>query len=140
HLPLLEAARSDTVLKQLAPRPAAALAGFVDLVDGLRREATRLAAADLATRIIERTRYAEHLAVATPQPTLRERRLANLRELTEWFQAMGKDGAVGDLAAQLALLGHADRDDAGNAMRLMTLHAAKGLEFRFVFIVGCEDG
>ncbi|MEO8159891.1 MAG: ATP-dependent helicase, partial [Arenimonas sp.] len=37
-------------------------------------------------------------------------------------------------------LGHADRGDPGNAVRLMSLHAAKGLEFRVVFIVGCEDG
>ena len=53
---------------------------------------------------------------------------------------MHKDGAAGDLAAQLALLSHGDRDDPGNAARLMTLHSAKGLEFRFVFIVGLEDG
>jgi ATP-dependent DNA helicase Rep len=48
--------------------------------------------------------------------------------------------SAGDLAAQLALLTHSDRDDPGNAVRLMTLHGAKGLEFRFVFIVGVEDG
>jgi ATP-dependent DNA helicase Rep len=54
---------------------------------------------------------------------------------------MSKDGGrTGDIAAQLALLSHADRDDPGNALRMMTLHSAKGLEFRFVFIVGCEDG
>ncbi len=48
--------------------------------------------------------------------------------------------SAGDLAAQLALLTHSDRDDPGNSVRLMTLHGAKGLEFRFVFIVGVEDG
>jgi len=54
---------------------------------------------------------------------------------------MQKGGnSAGDLAGQLALLSHADRDEPGNAVRMMTLHAAKGLEFRFVFIVGCEDG
>jgi ATP-dependent DNA helicase Rep len=54
---------------------------------------------------------------------------------------MQKGGnTAGDLASQLALLSHADRDEPGNAVRMMTLHAAKGLEFRFVFIVGCEDG
>ena len=72
---------------------------------------------------------------------MRERRLANLRELIDWFRAMGRDGGrTGDIAQQLALLSHADRDDPGNALRMMTLHSAKGLEFRFVFIVGCEDG
>ncbi|HET6631466.1 MAG TPA: UvrD-helicase domain-containing protein [Rhodanobacteraceae bacterium] len=137
---MLEAARSDSVLKALSPRPAAALAGFVELVETLRREAVHLPAAELVETVLKRTRYAEHLAAATPEPTLRERRLANLRELVDWFRAMGRDGASGDLAAQLALLGHADRDDPGNALRMMTLHSAKGLEFRFVFIVGCQDG
>ena len=46
----------------------------------------------------------------------------------------------GELAAALALLSHADKGDAGNQVRMMTLHSAKGLEFRFVFIIGVEDG
>jgi ATP-dependent DNA helicase Rep len=141
HLSMLEAARSDGVLKQLSARPAAALAGFVDLLDGLRRDAARLPAAELVEAVLARTRYAEQIAVQTPEPALRERRLGNLRELADWFRAMQKDGSGnGDLAAQLALLSHADRDDPGNALRMMTRHGAKGLEVRFVFIVGCEDG
>mgnify|MGYP006190422111 CR=1 FL=1 len=46
----------------------------------------------------------------------------------------------GAMAAQLALLSHADKGDAGNQVRLMSMHASKGLEFRYVFIVGVEDG
>src|SRR5690606_40925757 len=41
---------------------------------------------------------------------------------------------------QLALLTHADRDEGGNQVRLMSLHAAKGLEFRCVFVVGVSEG
>jgi ATP-dependent DNA helicase Rep len=72
-----------------------------------------------------------------------ERRLANVAELVEWLKESSRKASgdgVGDLAAQLAILAHADRDDPGNAVRLMTLHSAKGLEFRQVFIIGCEDG
>ncbi|MBA2237838.1 MAG: ATP-binding domain-containing protein, partial [Lysobacter sp.] len=63
----------------------------------------------------------------------------NLDELADWFDG-AKNSGPGELAASLALLSHADKGDAGNQVRLMSLHGAKGLEFRYVFIVGVEDG
>ncbi|MBB3226310.1 ATP-dependent DNA helicase Rep [Luteibacter sp. Sphag1AF] len=138
---LLEAARSDAVLKTIAPRSASALASFSRLMDELRSASIHQTAADLVDTVLDRTGYAAQIAATVADPTLRDRKLGNLRELSDWFRAMGKDGGrTGDLTAQLALLSHADRDDPGNALRMMTLHSAKGLEFRFVFIVGCEDG
>ncbi|HSX62805.1 MAG TPA: UvrD-helicase domain-containing protein [Tahibacter sp.] len=141
HASLLEAAQSDGVLRQLAPRSASSLAGFADLIASLRAQSRQVSAADLVEELIRRTRYAEHLVAEIKDPAARQRRLDNLTELAEWFRAMQKSAtSAGDLAAQLALLTHSDRDDPGNSVRLMTLHGAKGLEFRFVFIVGVEDG
>ena len=141
HSSLLDATHSDSVLRQLTPRPAAALAGFASLLDELRSASLHQSAADLVETILQRTRYAAQIVASTSDAALRERRLGNLKELADWFRAMQKHGgSTGDLASQLALLSHADRDDPGNAVRMMTLHAAKGLEFRFVFIVGCEEG
>ncbi len=140
HLSLLRAAQTDSVLGQIAARSASSLLGFATLVRELAAKAERMPAADLVDELIRRIGYAEHIAAQVKEPALRARRLENLKELSEWFRAMQKDGAAGDLAAQLALLSHGDRDDPGNAARLMTLHSAKGLEFRFVFLVGLEDG
>jgi len=141
HGSLLDAARSDSVLRQLTPRPAAALAAFASLLDELRSASLHQSAADLVETILQRTHYAAQIIASTSDAALRERRLGNLKELADWFRAMQKHGAsANDLTSQLALLSHTDRDDPGNAVRMMTLHAAKGLEFRFVFIVGCEDG
>lgn len=141
HASLLEAAQSGGVLKQLAPRSASSLAGFADLITGLRARSRELPAAELVDELVRRTRYAEHLTAEIKDPAARQRRLDNLTELADWFRAMQKGASTaGDLAAQLALLTHSDRDDPGDAVRLMTLHGAKGLEFRFVFIVGVEDG
>jgi ATP-dependent DNA helicase Rep len=141
HLSMLHAAHSPAALQQLAARPAAALAGFINLIEVLTQAARHAKAAELVDETLKRTRYAEHLAHATKNPVLQERRLDNVRELVGWFRAMDAGKArAGDLAAQLALLNHADRDDGGDAVRMMTLHAAKGLEFRCVHIVGCEDG
>jgi ATP-dependent DNA helicase Rep len=102
--------------------------------------AERIAAADLVEELSARINYADHVSSQVKEPVIRERRLANLAELSAWLRAMQKEGAAGDLAAQLALLGQGDRDEPGNAVRLMTLHSAKGLEFRFVTIVGMEEG
>lgn len=140
HVSMLRAAQNDAVLAELAARPASALAGFVTLVRELARSAERKTAADLVDELMERVGYAAHVAAQYKEPGLRARRLENLNELAEWFRAMQKEGSAGDLAAQLALLTHGDRDDPGNAVRLMTLHSAKGLEFRYVFIVGVEEG
>jgi ATP-dependent DNA helicase Rep len=139
HVSLLRAAQSDAVLGQLAGRAASSLVGFTDLIGELAGKAERMPAAELVGELVRRIGYAEHIATQVKEPTLRERRLENLNELSEWFRAMQKDGAAGDLAAQLALLSHGDRDDPGNSARLMTLHSAKGLEFRFVFLVGLDD-
>ncbi|TAN04399.1 MAG: ATP-dependent DNA helicase Rep [Rhodanobacteraceae bacterium] len=141
HSSMLRAARGPSVLRQLSTRPAAALAGFVELIGALAQHAKHARAADLVEEILRRTHYAEHLAQASRDPALQERRLGNVRELMDWFRAMDSGRTrAGDLAAQLALLNHADRDDGGDAVRMMTLHSAKGLEFRSVHIVGCEDG
>jgi ATP-dependent DNA helicase Rep len=146
HSSLLDAARSDSVLRQLTPRPAAALAAFASLLDEFRSASLHQGAADLVETILQRTGYAAQIATSTTDAIVRERKLGNLKELADWFRAMQRNSntaggnSAGDLASQLALLSHADRDDPGNAVRMMTLHAAKGLEFRFVFIVGCEDG
>jgi len=141
HSSMLRATNSDSVLKQLAARSASALAGFASLMHELESASRSMSAADLVDEVIRRTHYLTHLEAETRDQAVRNRRIENLRELAEWFRAMQRnDSRVGDLAAQLALLTYADREDAGNAVRLMTLHSAKGLEFRFVNIVGVEEG
>jgi ATP-dependent DNA helicase Rep len=141
HASLLRTAQNPAVRHTLASRQAAALTGFGTLIEVLTGEARHAKAADLVEAVLHRTRYAEHLAHGSRDAALNTRRLGNVRELTDWFRAMDHGKArAGDLAAQLALLTHADRDDDGDAVRMMTLHAAKGLEFRCVHIVGCEDG
>lgn len=141
HLSLLRAARSDAVLKQLPVRPASSLHGFIALIDAMHAESKHLRAAELVEELLRRSGYVQHLSQQSKDPALGDRKLGNVKELIDWFRAMDSGRArASDLTAQLALLSHADRDDGGDAVRLMTLHAAKGLEFRCVHIVGVEDG
>ncbi|MDN5925204.1 MAG: UvrD-helicase domain-containing protein, partial [Xanthomonadales bacterium] len=73
HISMLDASRSDAVLKQLAPRQASALVGFIGLLDQLHSDATKLPAAELVDELLRRTGYAGYLVAQTPDQTLRER-------------------------------------------------------------------
>ena len=139
HLGLVKAAERPDVLGQLPARSANALDGFMRQIASLRRAANTLSAGDLCRKLVEESGQKAALRAQCKDDALYERRRGNVEELAQWFDAAGK-GAAGELVAQLALLTASDRDTPGNAVRLMTLHASKGLEFGFVFIVGLEDG
>jgi ATP-dependent DNA helicase Rep len=128
-----------SLLKQLQPRAANGLSGFADLIRGLRSDAQRLPPAELVRQLNERSGLIAALRAQCKTEQLFQLRRGNLDELADWFDGPRGSGP-GELAAALALLSHADKGDPGNQVRLMSLHAAKGLEFRYVFIVGLEDG
>ncbi|MHC9083611.1 UvrD-helicase domain-containing protein [Luteimonas sp. RIT-PG2_3] len=138
HLPLSRAAESIGLLKQLPPRAANALSGFADILRGLRSDAARLPPAELVRNLNERSGLLAALRAECKTDSLFAIRRGNLDELADWFEG-ARGAAPGELAAQLALLSHADKNDAGNQVRMMSLHAAKGLEFRYVFIIGMDD-
>src|SRR3546814_10262088 len=125
---------------QLPPRSANALSGFADIVRGLRSDASRLPPAELVRKLNERSGLLAALRAQCKTEQLFKIRRGNLDELADWFDGARGGAGPGELAASLALLTHADKNEAGNQVRLMSLHAAKGLEFRYVFIVGVEDG
>ncbi|MFN7784241.1 MAG: UvrD-helicase domain-containing protein [Lysobacterales bacterium] len=140
HEGLLKAAERNDVLKVLPARPAAALDGFVQLIRRFRQLSNALPAADLCRKLIEDSGLLAEVRATSRDDSLFQRRRGNLEELAGWLEAARGGGGPGELAAQLALLSHADRDDPGESVRLMSLHGSKGLEFRYVFIVGVHEG
>ncbi|KAA2284256.1 UvrD-helicase domain-containing protein [Arenimonas fontis] len=138
-LPMSVAAGQVGFLKQLSARAAAGLDEFSRIVAGLREQAETLTPAELVPVLAERSGLLAMIRSQCKDEASFARRKANLEELASWFEG-ARGGGPGELAAQLALLSNADRGEPGNAVRLMSLHAAKGLEFRVVFVVGCEDG
>ncbi|MDQ3618142.1 MAG: UvrD-helicase domain-containing protein [Pseudomonadota bacterium] len=147
-MPMSRVAESVGALKQLSPRAANALDGFVGIVRTLRAEAARLPPAELVRLLADKSGLLRSLREQCKDDAGYQRRKQNLEELADWFDGGSSDdggrdrrsSGPGELAAQLALLSHADKGEAGNQVRLMSLHGAKGLEFRVVFIIGVEDG
>ncbi len=140
HISMSLAAQNSSYASALTARPAAGLAQFSRIIVKLREQSKKASAADIVRAVINESGILTALRVETKNEALFMRRKENLDELAQWFEADKRPASAGDLAAQLALLSNADRSEPGNQVRLMSLHSAKGLEFRCVFIVGCEQG
>ncbi len=70
-----------------------------------------------------------------------ERRLGNIYELRRWWMTHAEEGgSLADFLQKVFLLADKEDDDPSGQVRLMTVHAAKGLEFAHVYVVGMEDG
>jgi len=68
-------------------------------------------------------------------------RLANIDEIRRWWLNHAKNrGHLSEFIQRLTLLSDRKEEEKGNMVRLMTVHAAKGLEFDHVYIVGMENG
>ncbi len=139
QLPLSVAAARIGLIRQLPARAAAGLAEFTSILDRLHQFGRDAAPADLCRKTIEASGLLASLRAQCKDDSSFARRRVNLDELSGWLEGAKGSGPEG-LASQLTLLGHADRGEPGNAVRLMSLHAAKGLEFGHVFVIGLEDG
>jgi len=139
-LSLAHACANMGVLAHLPARAASNLTRFADVLHQLRAQLTHMASGDFIRHLVRQCGLLAELRQQASTPEVYQRRAQNVEELAQWFDERARSGSTADLAAHLALITHADEDDSGNQVRLMTLHAAKGLEFPCVFIVGCEEG
>jgi DNA helicase-2/ATP-dependent DNA helicase PcrA len=89
---------------------------------------------ELIEAILSGTGYRDYILDGTPQAEDREANIGSLLSDAQTFSALP------DFLEEVALMSSADNSSDGQKVTLMTLHAAKGLEFPVVFIVGMEEG
>ena len=132
-------------LARLPAKSAAAVRRFRDLIVGLQKDAAELPLPALLDRLLAATGYADLYRQDDPEA---QARLENIRELLSAAQEFTEANSVnaGDLDLLTGFLDHIalvtdlDSIKSGRGVSLMTLHSAKGLEFRTVFLAGLEDG
>lgn len=97
---------------------------------------------DILESIIDRTGYLAQLEESTdPQDQARAENIGELLSVAKDFQDTNPSGTVEDFLEQVALVNDVDSFEQEEAkVTLMTLHAAKGLEFPIVFLCGLEEG
>jgi ATP-dependent DNA helicase Rep len=140
----LFAAVFDAEFRAAVPaRQREALDGFCGLIDRLRHRAEREPAGRLLDELIAAIGYEDWLATTLDKRDC-EVRSQSVRDFTGWLSRKGEvDGRnLLELTQMIALVTRLeDREgESGDAVRLSTLHAAKGLEFPHVFLVGLEEG
>ena len=96
--------------------------------------------------LVNDIRYQDWLLDTCNDPKTAERRMENVHELLAWLERMaeqeGDDASLPDLVSRMTLMDILERNEEeqrDEAVSLMTLHAAKGLEFPHVFMVGVEE-
>lgn len=92
------------------------------------------APADIIERLVKVTNYRDYLRDGTPQAEEREENIGSLISDVKVFASLS------EFLEEAALISSADDAAGGDKVTLMTLHAAKGLEFPVVFMVGMEEG
>lgn len=126
-----------------APRAAAALRGFLGLVDGLIAARRELPLLKLLETLIERLELRETLIREYGEESADER-WANIQELAAFagrYAGLPLEQQLPQFLEEVALVADVDRiDPRADAVTCITLHQAKGLEYAVVFLVGLEEG
>ena len=143
---LLEAS-SQTAISPLSGKAAKSLEKFAEMIEDLRKMQEFLSISEFVEQVIEKTGY---LAALEQQHTMEaDARIENIQEFISVAKQFEQDRLEEELEdspllqflTDLSLVSDADSDDGdGRMVTLMTLHAAKGLEFPVVFIIGLEEG
>ncbi len=125
--------------------PAKQLAGireFGEFINRMASRAGREPAGEVLEDLVRAIDYERHLFEAF-EPREAESKWANVRDFVDWLSRKGveEDKNLLALTQSVALITMLDKQEQdSDAVQLATLHAAKGLEFRHVFLVGVEEG
>ncbi|MBI5107662.1 MAG: UvrD-helicase domain-containing protein [Rhodocyclales bacterium] len=142
HQSLFAAIYAPGLDTELNVKQRTALREFGDFVKRMEARAANEPAGKVLNDIVRAIGY-ESWLFESLDPREAEGRWSNVSDLVDWLDKKGAEENKNllELAQSVALLSMLDKDEgAADAVQLATLHAAKGLEFRHVFLVGVEEG
>lgn len=128
----------------LGEKPRAALYAFKQWVYTIKQRCQQEPVIEVLRDMVDESGYEAYVYEQSDTPVRAQKTMENVWELLEWVGRLllKKEGSVlADVINKLILidiLEQADNPDA-NTLQLMTLHASKGLEFPFVYLVGMEE-
>jgi DNA helicase-2/ATP-dependent DNA helicase PcrA len=133
---LLAALQTAQECNELTPKARSSLSELGDILASLRIVAQEASVAGLIDSLLRRLDYLAYLSDGTMQAEARQENVKELLSVAQEYQDVGLDGFLEEVALVSDLDG---TNFNGDAVTLMTLHAAKGLEFPVVFMTGLEE-
>jgi ATP-dependent DNA helicase Rep len=138
---LFEAACDSNFQSIIAPKQLEPLQEFTKLINNLEFNAHKETAGSVLEDLVKQIGYEIYL-FDSEDTKKAEQRWNNLRQFIDWLSKKGEadEKNLFELTQTVALINLLEnRDDKSNAVQLSTLHAAKGLEFKHVYLVGVEE-
>lgn len=136
NLTLFSALQQASQCEGITGKARAALSELGDILASLRVIIDSSTVAGLIDSLLRRINYLQYLSDGSPQGEARQENVKELLSVAQEYQDVGLDGFLEEVAL-VSDLDSANFD--GDAVTLMTLHAAKGLEFPVVFMCGLEE-
>lgn len=135
RVPLLSATSMLIDTEELKPKQRTTLRGLVDQFHNWAYRAENLPPYQLVEQILEESGYMDMLSADKSAES--QGRKENLKELS---RSMEEFETLGGFLEHISLVMDRDSAEASDAVTIMTLHSAKGLEFNTVFLTGWEEG
>ncbi|MBU0727814.1 UvrD-helicase domain-containing protein [Patescibacteria group bacterium] len=139
-LTLAEVLKHVDMVDELNQGAKSSLSNFWSMVIEWQKLAKEMVVSDLIKKIIENINYKKYLIDGTEEGEMRYENVQELVSVATKYDGLDPELSLVSFLEEVALVADTDQlKDEENLVTLMTLHSVKGLEYPYVFIVGCEE-
>lgn len=136
NLPLYETLKIHMNINEFSH---SGISSLIDVIEAIRLDLEKMSVSELLNRVLNETGYEQYIRESGNMD--RFENINELKKITlEHERNWGEKFTLGDFLRQIALMKDIDSEEFSDKVKLMTIHAAKGLEFPVCFVLGMTDG
>ncbi len=146
HISLYTACQEMGFAQRVSQKAVARVTSFIHWLNEVMQASLDTKPHELVERIVTEIAYEDWLLNTSSSQKQADSRMANVNEIIDWTRRLYEDGAgketLAEIIAHMCLMDLLERNSEEaeeNAISLMTMHTAKGLEFPYVFMIGVEE-